>query len=188
MLSDIIHLIAETIGGLFASALLLRAYMQWLRLSPRNPLSEFVMALTNRIVLPLRRLIPGFGGIDWASLVAAYLTTLATLMLILVAGGAWNSALATPMVVLGLSLVWLVKWTLYLVIVLTLLYAVLSWLNPYAPIAPVLSVLVNPLLSPLQRILPRIGNIDLSPLVLLLLVQILLLLLDRASRATLGAY
>jgi YggT family protein len=92
------------------------------------------------------------------------------------------------MVVLGLSLVWLVKWTLYLVIVLTLLYAVLSWLNPYAPIAPVLSVLVNPLLSPLQRILPRIGNIDLSPLALLLLVQILLLLLDRASRATLGAY
>jgi YggT family protein len=61
-------------------------------------------------------------------------------------------------------------------------------LNPYAPIAPVLSVLVNPLLSPLQKILPRIGNIDLSPLALLLLVQILLLLLDRASRATLGAY
>jgi YggT family protein len=49
-------------------------------------------------------------------------------------------------------------------------------------------VLVNPLLSPLQKILPRIGNIDLSPLALLLLVQILLLLLDRASRATLGAY
>jgi YggT family protein len=188
MLSDIIHLIAETVGGLFASALLLRAYMQWLRLSPRNPLSEFVMALTNGIVLPLRRVIPGLGGIDWASLVAAYLTTLVTLVLILLAGGAWNSALATPMLVLGLSLVWLVKWSLYLVLVLTLLYAVLSWFNPYAPIAPVLAVLVNRLLTPLQNLLPRIGNIDLSPLILILLVQIMLLLLDRASRATLGAY
>ena len=188
MLSDIIHLIAETIGGVFASALLLRAYMQWLRLSPRNPLSEFVMALTNGIVIPLRRFIPGIAGIDWASLVAAYLTTLLTLVLILLVGGAWSTTLATPLLVFGLSLVWLVKWALYLVIVLTLLYAVLSWLNPYAPIAPVLSVLVNPLLSPLQKILPRIGNIDLSPLALLLLVQILLLLLDRASRATLGAY
>jgi YggT family protein len=188
MLSEIIHLIAETVGGLFASALLLRAYLQWLRLSPRNPLSEFVMTLTNGIVLPLRRLIPGAAGIDWASLLAAYLTALVTLMLIVLADGRWSATLATPMLVVGLSLVWLVKWTLYLVMVLTLLYAILSWFNPYAPIAPVVSLLVNPLLAPLQKILPRIGHIDLSPLALLLLVQVLLLLLDRASLATLGTY
>jgi YggT family protein len=188
MLTDIVYLIAETLGGLLASALLLRAYIQWLRLSPRNPLSEFVMALTNGIVVPLRRWVPGIGGIDWASLVAAYLTTLMTLMIILLAGGTWNSSIATPLVVFGLSLVWLVKWSLYLVMLLTVLYAVLSWVNPYAPVAPVLAVMVAPLLAPLQRILPRIGNIDLSPVVLLLLAQIVLVLLSHASRATLGAY
>jgi YggT family protein len=189
MLTEIIYLIAETVGGLYATALLLRAYMQWLRVSMRNPLSEFVMALTNGIVLPLRRLIPSLGGIDGASLVAAYLSTLATLVLIFfVASGSLESALPTPLLIFGLSLVWLVKWALYLVIVLSLLYALLSWFNPYAPIGPLLRVMVTPLLAPLQKILPRIGNIDLSPLALLLLVQIVLVLLRHASRATLGWY
>lgn len=188
MIAEIVTLLAETLGGLFASLLLLRAYMQWLRLPPRNPLSEFVMTLTNGVVLRLRRVIPGAGGVDWASVLAAYVTALLSLILILVAGGLFGLSLTAPLTVLGLALVWLVKWALYLVILLTILYAVLSWVNPYAPMAPVLSMMVAPFLAPLQKILPRVGNIDLSPLALLLLVQILLLLLNRASLATLVAY
>lgn len=169
MLTDIFRLIAETVGGLFVSVLLLRAYSQWVRLSPRNPLSQFVMTLTDGVVLRLRRVIPGLGGVDWASLTAAYFVALLAVSLM----GGW----AVPGLLLVVALVWMLKWALYLVMMLTVAHAVLSWISPYAPVAPTLATLVAPLLAPLQRIIPRIGNVDLTPLVLLLLVQIGLLLL-----------
>ena len=188
MLTDIIHLVVETLGGLFGSVLLLRAYLQWLRLPPRNPLSEFVIALTNPVVLPLRRLIPGFAGIDWASVVAAYLTALLSIAVMALLLNEWAHALAMPLTLLLLAGVSLLKWALYLVMMLVVLFALLSWLNPYSPLAPVLNTLTLPFLTPLQRILPRLGNVDLSPLALMLVIQILLLLLRGLSLKLLGLY
>lgn len=188
MLTDIINLVVETLGGLFGSSLLLRAYLQWLRLPPRNPLSEFVIALTNPVVLPLRRLIPGFVGIDWASLIAAYLTALLSIVVLVLVLNEWTQALAMPLTLLFLGGVCLIKWSLYLVMLLVVLFALLSWLNPYSPLSPVLNTLVTPFLTPLQRVLPRFGNVDLSPLVLMLVIQILLVLLRGLSLKLFGWY
>ncbi len=188
MLFRILSLIIGTVAGLFGAAMLLRAYMQWVRLGGRNPLSAIVFALTDRVVLPLRRMIPARGGIDWASLLGAFLVALTASVLLefafALAGGALGAP--NPLIVIVGALVMLVRWALYTIIVITLIFALLSWVNPYAPMAPAVSALVAPLLAPLQRIIPRVGGLDLSPIALILLVQIVLMLLDGAVRAIPG--
>ena len=84
------------------------------------------------------------------------------------------------------ALLMLIRWALYAVMLITLIYVILSWVNPYAPMAPAVGMLVEPLLAPLRRILPRIGGLDLSPLALLLLGQIVLMLVDGAARVLPG--
>jgi YggT family protein len=74
----------------------------------------------------------------------------------------------------------LFRWLLVMLMVMTILQAILSWVNPYAPIAPALEQLTRPFLDPIRRILPLFGGVDLSPLVLLLVVQFLMSLVDRA--------
>jgi YggT family protein len=75
----------------------------------------------------------------------------------------------------------LLRWALYLVLWLTLLHVVLSWINPHAPIAPAVSMLVRPFLAPFQRALPLIGGIDLSPIVLILTINVMLIVLGRGG-------
>ena len=190
MLYKILHLLVESIGGLFGSAMLLRAYMQWVRLGGRNPLSTLVFALTDKVVIPLRRWIAGRGGVDWASLIGACLVaTVTVLVLRVVAAGVLGISVGhflNPVLVLFLVLLTMLRWAVYLVVVLTLLHVVLSWVNPYAPMAPAVGQLVGPLLAPLQRVLPRVGGIDLSPLGLLLVAQVVLLLIDEAALALPG--
>lgn len=188
MLYQILRLIIETIAGLFGSAMLLRAYMQWVRLGGRNPLSAFVFALTDRVVLPLRRMIRARGGIDWGSLVGAFMVALIAAVLLELAFSLTLGVLVipNPLLLLAVVIVMLVKWSLYTVMILTLIYVVLIWVNPYAPMAPAVGMLVEPLLAPFRRILPRVGGLDLSPVALFLLVQIVLMLLDGAVRAIPG--
>ena len=190
MLYKILHLLVESIGGLFGSAMLLRAYMQWVRLGGRNPLSTLVFALTDKVVIPLRRWIAGRGGVDWASIIGACVVATVTVLVLRVVA-AWVLGISVahflnPVLVMFLVLLTVFRWAIYLVIVLTLLHAVLSWVNPYAPMAPAVGQLVSPLLAPLQRVLPRIGGIDLSPLGLLLVAQVVLLLIDEAALALPG--
>lgn len=192
MLYKLLYLVVESVGGLFGSAMLLRAYMQWVRLGGRNPLSALVFALTDKVVIPLRRWIPGRAGIDWASLIGACVVAAVTVLVLrLVAAWTLGVGLAHvlhPVLMAVLVVLTVLRWAMYLVVVLTLLHVVMSWVNPYAPVAPAVGQLVAPLLAPLQRILPRMGGIDLSPLGLLLLAQIVLLLIDEAGLALPGRF
>ena len=183
MLYEIVHLIVDVVGGLIVGACLLRAWMQALRIRAQNPVGTFVIALTDWIVRPLRRVIAPRGGVDWASLVAALAITL-----VAVATDLALRFVAFPAIELwlGLTLIWLLKWTLYLAQLLILIAAVLSWVNPFSPFLPAFDALTAPLLAPLRRILPRAGRIDFSPLVALLVIQIALILLSRISVQTLG--
>ena len=171
-------LLLETLGSLLATACLLRAYLNRLRLGTRDQIGQFVVAITDWLVRPLRRLMPARGRVDWASVVAGWLVSivLALLFVALFGGGRWPSLGA----VLLLSVFWLVKWSLWLLTALVLLQAVLSWVNPYAPIAPTLDHLTRPFLAPIRRIVPLVGGVDLSPLVLILIVQVILTLLQSA--------
>ncbi|MCM5570694.1 YggT family protein [Burkholderiaceae bacterium FT117] len=169
-------LLLETLGSLLATACLLRAYMNRVGLGARNPVGQFVVAITDWLVRPLRRVVPSGRTTDWASIVGGFLVSLVlALVFVAIFGGGRFPA---PGAVLLLALFWLVKWSLWLLTALVLLQAVLSWVNPYAPIAPTIAALTQPFLAPIRRIVPLVGGVDLSPLVLILLVQVLLTLLQ----------
>jgi YggT family protein len=177
MLSDIARLLIETAAAILGAALLLRLYMNYAGMPSRNPLAQFVFALTDWLVRPLRRVIPAAGRFDLASLVAVLLLALLALVLSdLVSRGIifWDRALIlTPITVL--------RWALNLVFWLTIIHVVLSWVNPHAPIAPAVSMLLRPFLAPFQKILPLVGGFDLSPVALIIVVNILLLIVNRAA-------
>jgi len=183
MLSQIGHLLIQTVFGLLVYLLLLRFYMQILRAPFRNPVGQFVTALTNWIVLPVRRFIPGLMGIDLATILLAWLAQAFMLSLLLWVRGA-NLA-STPGIatglLFGLAAIGLLQASLYLLIGVVLLQVLFSWFNPHVPIAPVLDALTRPFYAIFRRFIPPIGNVDISPLFVLLLAQIALILLDNLA-------
>jgi YggT family protein len=170
-------LIANTCCKLLAALLLMRFFMQWTRAPFDGPVGHFVLALTNWLVLPLRRAVPPLRGFDTASLLAAYLLQIARLAL--VAGLAFRTidvgSLPVFLLLQGLSS--LARLAIYLFILLLVVQAMLSWFNPYSPHRFLVARLTDPLLRPLRRIIPPIANIDLTPLAAILAAQILLIFL-----------
>lgn len=185
MLSQILRFLLDTIFSFFVYLLLARFYLQLMRAPFRNPLGQFVTALTNWLVLPARRFIPGIFGIDLASILLAWLLqSLLLVLLYLLRGGGFAAA---PGMLIGvfliLGLLELARFSLYLLIGVILIQAVISWINPYAPLAPLFNALAAPFLRPFRRLIPPIGNVDLSPLFALVAAQLLLIPLDYLARS-----
>ncbi|KMQ81024.1 Integral membrane protein YggT, involved in response to extracytoplasmic stress (osmotic shock) [Candidatus Burkholderia pumila] len=178
MFGDIASFLLNTLFTLFGAALLLRAWMQVVRMPPYNPVSNAVMQATNWIVLPLRKILPE-GKIDWGSLLAAYIAALiyVTLMVVL---AVVDPTIMLPMLFL-VALLTVVKWALNLIIWVTIIMALLSWLNPQSPAMLLFYQITAPFLDPLRRILPRLGGIDLSPILLFVIVQVLLMVVARVA-------
>jgi YggT family protein len=177
MLTGALIFLVQTALGLFTVALMLRFYLQWARAPYRNPLADFLNALTDFAVRPARRVIPGLWGLDLSTLVLAWFAQLLELLMVLglkgyALGSIGGSALATLFL---LSTVMLLKLALYIVIVAVLIQAVLSWVNPYSPLAPLLNSMTRPLLRVFQKLIPPIGNVDLSPLFVIVICQLLLI-------------
>lgn len=187
MLYKIVALLLEVVSGLLTSTCLLRLYMQHQRipLSARsgNPLGRFIFALTDWIVLPLRRVIPALGRWDMASLTAALLIQLAHF------GILWslNGFGVTPLSVAVLALLGLVRLSLSGLTALVLVYAVLSWVQTRSFFYELIERLVTPVLAPIRRVLPLVGGVDLSPLALLVLLQILTIVLGDLQYGMLAA-
>ena len=178
MLENALIFLVKTVFGLFTIALLLRFYIQWARAAYRNPLSEFLGALTDFIVRPARRVIPGLWGLDLSTLVTAWLVQFIELALVLqISGGPMVATMGSVIAGLALlALVMIAKLGLYIVIAVVVCQVVVSWVNPYTPIAPLLNSMTRPFLRPFQRLIPPIANVDLSPLVLIIICQLLLML------------
>jgi YggT family protein len=170
---SIFNLIVDTIATVLAALLLLRFWMQAVRVRPPLSLGQFMFRLTDWLVLPLRRLLPGLGGYDWASLLGALLVALISIALEL----AIRSAFAIEPLLL-LTALSMVHWIGYGFIGLLFIEVIFSWVNPNAPLAPMVSALNEPLMRPLRRIVPAVGGIDLSPLVAFLLLRIALFVAD----------
>jgi YggT family protein len=185
MISQILHFLLETIFGFFVFVLLARFFLQLMRAPFHNPLGQFVTALTNWLVLPARRFIPGLYGMDLSSIVLAWLieALLLFLLYLLRGGGFAGGAGALVGLFLSLGLLELVRFSLYLLIGVILIQAVISWINPHAPMAPLFNALTAPFLRPFRRMVPPIGNVDLSPLFALVVAQLLLIALDYLARA-----
>ena len=175
MLTDALLFVIQTLGGFFAAMLLLRFWMQWCRAPVRNPLSEFVQALTNFAVLPARRIIPGLWGLDLATLLLSWLVLVIEAALTLTVKGMVPASGAVAGMVLLLALVMLMRLAVYLAIGSLFLLVIISWVNPASPMYSLINTLTRPLLRPIQRIVPPIGMVDLSPLIALLLLQLILM-------------
>ncbi len=173
MIISIFNLIIDTAATILAGLLLFRFWMQVVRVRPPLSLGQFIFKLTDWLVLPLRRALPGVGGYDWASLCGAVLVVLASIAIQLGVRSAFQ-----PQDWLLLSLLTLVHLIAYGFIGLIILEVILSWVNPHAPIAPIVRALCDPLLSPFRRVLPAIGGIDLSPIVAFLALRILVFVVE----------
>ncbi|GAB6041164.1 YggT family protein [Endothiovibrio diazotrophicus] len=165
----------KTLFGLFILAVLLRLLLQWVRADFYNPLAQFVVKVTNPALRPLRRFIPGYAGIDFAALVLAFALQWIELMIIGAIGG---RALSLPGL-LVLSVAEIATIMTYVFIGSILVQAIISWVNPtgYNPVTAILYRLNEPLLGPIRRLMPPIGGIDLSPLAVLIILQLVLLVI-----------
>jgi YggT family protein len=170
--------LVNTVFGLFVVALLLRFYLQWARAAYRNPLTQFLQALTDFMVRPARRVIPGLWGLDLATLSLAWLLQILELLVVLqIQGrGFGPTAGATLLMMALLALVLLIKIFLYIIMVAVFAQVICSWFSLSGPIVPVLDSMTRPFLRPFLRRIPPIGNMDLSPLFLLVVIQLLLML------------
>jgi YggT family protein len=176
MADQAIRYLLDVVFGLFTYALLLRFAMQVLRAPFRNPLGQAVIALTDWVVKPLRRVVPGWKGIDWASLLATYLFQFLWLLSYSLVFGGFDVLGAGVPFLLVASLIALVKAALWLLIVVVFVQALMSWFAPDGPLSGLLNALTFPFLRPIRKILPPIGGtLDLSPLVVIVVAQLLLI-------------
>lgn len=185
MLYQITSLLLEVAAGLIAGMCLLRLYMQYQRIpmSARsgNPMGHFIFALTDWLVLPLRKIVPAVGRWDLASLVGAFLVELLRFLLLWAVSGFVGGPL--PLSIYALFA--LAYICLYGLTGMVIVYAVLSWVQNQSAVGDLLERLVMPVLTPIRRVLPLVGGVDLSPLVLLVAVQILGIVLGSAQSAVL---
>ncbi len=178
MIAQIFLFVLDTVCGFLTLALLVRFAMQWARTPFRNPLGQFIVAVTDWMVRPLRRLVPGLFGLDLASLLLAWFWQLAFQGIALGLSGVLSAVSPAPILVVAmLAALDVAKIGLYLMIGAVLISAVFSWVNPHAPLAGVFDTLTRPLLRPFRRVIPPIGGVDLSPLALLLVLQIALFII-----------
>jgi YggT family protein len=172
VLQSIFTLIIDTVAAVLAGVLLLRFWMQAVRVRPPSSIGQFTFQLTDWMVRPLRRLVPGMGGYDWASLIGVFLVAI-----IVTAIDVWMVADFSLQSIVLLAILHIFQWAFYGLMGLILVEVIFSWVNPYAPLAPFVRALNDPLMRPLRRIVPLIGSIDLSPLVALILLRIALQLI-----------
>lgn len=187
MFYQIVSLLLEVTAGLLSGTCLLRLYMQYQRipLSARsgNPLGRFIFALTDWLVLPLRRVILPVGRWDMASLAGAFLLQLAQFTVLWLLAGADDGGLLSILVLAAFGLV---RMALSGLTGLVIVYAVLSWVQTQTHLSDLLERLVAPPLSLIRRMVPLVGGVDLSPLVLLVLLQIAMIVLGSLQAEVLA--
>lgn len=169
----------DALIGFLTFALLLRFYMQAFRVSFRNQVGAFVVQLTNWLVMPLRKVLPGLFGLDLASVLPAYLLQVLLLFAVFLLRGGLD-VVATgnlPVLIFWTALLATLRISVYLLIGALFLQAILSWVSPHSPLAQPLAQLTRPFLDPIRRIVPPIAGIDLSPLIAILLAQVVLIFL-----------
>ena len=175
MISQAIAFVLDALFHLFILAALVRFWMQAFRAPARNPIAQFTMALTDWAVRPLRRIIPGILNLDWASLVVAFAFELLLQFLLLLVMGA-SPTLDALSVLLFFAFVKLIRLSIYVFMGAIIIQAVLSWVNPHHPVAPFFQALTRPFLRPFQRAVPPIGGVDITPVLVLIALQLVLIL------------
>jgi YggT family protein len=175
MLNNAILFLLKTLLDLLTIAFLLRFYFQLTKVSFQTQAAQLIVSLTNFAVKPTRRIVPSIGRLDLSTLLLAYSTQVVLSLLsfwlkgfpfLIVGSQIW-------LVMLGIAALSIASMSLTIFLYAVLIQAILSWVNPYTPIAPVLSNLTNPILNWLRKYIPTAGNVDLTPLVFIIAAQLL---------------
>ncbi|HZN46905.1 MAG TPA: YggT family protein [Ramlibacter sp.] len=179
MFLQITSFLLDVVAGLLGGACLLRLYMQYQRIPFGNPVGRFIFALTDWIVLPIRKLLPGYKKWDFSSLVAAYILELVQFSILALLIGAGFASVP------GLALFGLVRLVISGAIGLVIVYAILSWVQADSPIVDVIDRLTAPMLRPFRKVIPLVGGFDLSPLALLVVLQVAAIIVANLQGALL---
>lgn len=175
MLIQALIFLLDSVATAFVVVLLLRFHLQATRASFNNPLSQFVMTLTDFAVKPVRRVVPGLWGVDLSTLLLAWVVQyLLILLVILLTGHGAGLHLAVFGGIALIALLELTKIALWMVIFLQFMLFIVSFANPHSPYLGLLNTLNRPFVRRIQKIVPPIGHIDLSPMVVVLLCSLLL--------------
>ena len=177
---QILDFILENVAAFFTFALLARFAMQWARAPFRNPIGQFVVTVTDWMVRPARRVIPTAWGLDLPSLLLAWLIQGMYLGLVYGYSGYFQGGVDRVLIIALVALIETVSVGCNLVIGIVIISALLSWINPQAPIAPVINAIAGPLLRPFQRLIPLVGGIDLSPIALFFAIKLIQVVLVSA--------
>lgn len=176
MLNNAILFLLQAVFSILSFAFLLRFYFQLTRAPFQNQFAQLIVTVTNFAVKPVRRFLPSIGKVDLSTLLLGYLTqltlTVATLWLkgfpvLIVGSHVWG-------VIFGVALIGIISISLSIFLYAVLIQAILSWINPHTPIAPILNSLTYPILRIFRKYIPPAGNFDLSPLVFIITAQLLL--------------
>ena len=164
----------ETFFGIYILIVMLRLLLQWARADFYNPLSQFIVKATNPVLAPMHRAFPTIGGVDVACVVLLVALQFAELWL--VTGLLGQRAAASAIVVYSLAEI--VQLGIYVFLFSILIQVVLSWINPgaYNPLVGILYSLNEPLLGPARRLVPPIGGLDLSPIAVMVVLQLVSIL------------
>ncbi len=177
MITQAIAFVVDVLLTLFILAALVRFWMQALRAPSGNPIAQFTMALTDFAVKPLRRVVPGLMKLDWASLIVAWVAAfILQVVLVLLLGANPLEHPEALSVILFMAFVKLIRLSIYVFIGAMILQAILSWVNPYHPVAPFFNALTAPFLRPLRKVVPTIGGVDITPILVLIVFQLILML------------
>ena len=166
----------EVIFGLYIIAVLLRYLLASVRADFYNPLSQFIVKVTNPAIKPLRRFIPGYLGVDWPSIVLLiFVQGMEIILVALVASG----RIPAPMGLLVLTFAHLLKLVIYVYIFIIIVQVIISWVNPgaYNPATVLMYQLSEPVLRPARRLIPPAGGFDWSPLVVMIALNLMMILM-----------
>lgn len=170
-----ISYLLTTLIDLYIAAVLLRLLLQWARADFYNPVCQFLVRITNPVLIPLRRVIPSIGKLDTASVILMLLLEL-TSVWILSQAGALNLGWAQIVTFSLMKLFMTLLWTYFFLIIVGV---ILSWVGGQSrhPAIPLVHQLTEPVLRPFRRVIPPIAGFDLSPLFALIAIRFLMLLL-----------
>ena len=171
-LNEILGYLVQTVLSLYLLAMLLRFLLQLVRADFYNPICQFLVKITNPLVIPLRKVIPGFGGMDMASLLLALLLQLGGIVALLLINGL---GLPNILLLLAWSVLGIIGLLVNIYFFALLAMIILSWVAPGSnhPAIYLLFQITEPVMAPFRKALPAMGGMDFSPILLFILINII---------------
>ena len=181
-LNEITVYLLQTFLSLYLVAMLLRFLLQLVRADFYNPVSQFLVKITNPVLIPMRRIIPGFGGLDVAALVIAIVLQMIAIALLMALNGIGLPGVITLLVWAVLGVIGLLINIYFFALLATI---ILSWIAPGSshPVLYLLHQITEPVMAPVRQLLPPMGGLDLSPILLFILINIIQIALRHVSAA-----